>query len=208
MKNIRNAFPKILITIVIVISLVVLVHGHNRKVENDNWISDSDSGIGKVENEESNNKNNADNVVEYTRDQDTVVQDTTEASQTTVSYINPDGMTLETRINVPVGFSRIDANIGSFLEFTRSLELKKDGSPVLLHNGQEKRNQTAQAAVFTLDVGEKDLQQCADSIIRVYSEYYWSIGEYENIRFHLTNGFLMDYESWRYAIKRWDNGFD
>lgn len=200
MKNRRNAFPKILITIVIVISLVVLVYGYNKKVENDNRVSDSDSGIGKVENEEGNNKNgisldnknNGDDIVEYNGD-----QDTTEVSQTTVNYINPDGMTLETRINVPAGFTRVNSNPDSFLGFTRSLELKEDGSPVLLHNGQKKRNQTAQAAVFTLDVGEKDLQQCADSVVRVYSEYYWSIGEYEKIRFHLTNGFLMDYENWR-----------
>lgn len=115
----------------------------------------------------------------------------------TTNYINPEGKTLETRINSPEGYKRINTDQGSFLDFTRNLELKKDGSPVLLYNGNLKGNQNAQVAVFTLDVGDGDLQQCADSVIRVYAEYYWSIGDYKSIRFHLTNGFLMDYESWR-----------
>lgn len=112
-------------------------------------------------------------------------------------YINPGGTSLETRINPPEGYKRTSADQGSFLEFTRSLELKEDGSPVLLYNGKKKKIQSAQVAIFSFDVGAKDLQQCADSIIRVYSEYYWSRDQYESIQFHLTNGFLMDYESWR-----------
>ena len=42
-----------------------------------------------------------------------------------------------------------------------------------------------------------DLQQCADSVIRLYGEYLWSVGAYADIAFYLTNGFLMDYPSWR-----------
>lgn len=42
-----------------------------------------------------------------------------------------------------------------------------------------------------------DLQQCADSVIRIYAEYFWSIGAYNRIKFHFTNGFLTEYEKWR-----------
>jgi hypothetical protein len=37
----------------------------------------------------------------------------------------------------------------------------------------------------------------------VYAEYYWSIGEYDQIAFHLTNNFLMEYNKWRegYRLK-------
>ncbi|MZQ74944.1 MAG: hypothetical protein GT589_02165 [Peptoclostridium sp.] len=52
-------------------------------------------------------------------------------------------------------------------------------------------------AVFDLDVGSGNLQQCADSVMRIYGEYYWSLGEFESIAFHLTNGFLMEYSKWR-----------
>ena len=106
-------------------------------------------------------------------------------------------MTIETRINPPEGYHRSDAKKGSFLEFTRALELKPDGSAVILYNGSKKSNQTAQAAIFALDVGDKDLQQCADSIMRVYAEYYWQSNKTDKIKFHLTNGFLMDYANWR-----------
>ena len=85
----------------------------------------------------------------------------------------------------------------SFAAFMRNLRLKPDGSPVLLYNGEEKYNQSAHIAVFDFEIGDQDLQQCADSIIRLYAEYYWSVGDYDKIAFHLTNGFLMEYEKWR-----------
>ncbi len=114
-----------------------------------------------------------------------------------IRLIYPEGSTLETRILTPEGFVRISASEDSLLTFLRNLELKPDGSPVMLYDNTEKGNQSAQAAVFAFDVGESDLQQCADSIMRVYGEYYWSIGAYEAIGFHLTNGFFMDYLTWR-----------
>ncbi len=112
-------------------------------------------------------------------------------------YINPEGVTLESRIRPPEGYVRVEAGDDDFVTFMRKQELKPHGSPVLLYNGREKGNQAAQAAVFSIDVGNSDLQQCADSIIRLYGEYYWSIGEYDKIGFHLTNGFYMDYLNWR-----------
>jgi vancomycin permeability regulator SanA len=112
-------------------------------------------------------------------------------------YINPPGSTLESRILPPEGYVRVKAEENRFVEFLRNQELKPHGSPVLLYNGSEKGNQTAQTAVFSMDVGNSDLQQCADSIIRLYGEYYWSIGAYDKIGFHLTNGFYMDYLNWR-----------
>lgn len=111
--------------------------------------------------------------------------------------ITAEGDTLATRINPPKNYERKQANEESFITFMRNLRLKPDGSPVLLYNGEEKYNQSAHVAVFDLKIGDQDLQQCADSIIRLYAEYYWSIGGQEKIAFHLTNGFLMEYDKWR-----------
>ena len=33
--------------------------------------------------------------------------------------------------------------------------------------------------------------------MRMYGEYLWAHGAGDEIAFHLTNGFLMDYPSWR-----------
>ncbi len=114
-----------------------------------------------------------------------------------LSLINSTGMTLETRINPPEGYTRIPSEEGEFTGFVRSLRLKEDGSEVLLYDGSPKSYQDGHVAVFELDTGSKDLQQCADSIIRIYAEYYWSIEAYDKIDFHLTNGFLMEYTKWR-----------
>jgi len=113
------------------------------------------------------------------------------------ALISPEGDTLATRINPPENYKRMQEDEKSFTAFMRNLILKADGSPILLYNGEEKSNQSDHVAVFDIEIGDKDLQQCADSIIRVYAEYYWSIGEYDKIAFHLTNNFLMEYLKWR-----------
>lgn len=113
------------------------------------------------------------------------------------TLINPSGVTLGERFIPPAGYQRMDKPLGSFQGYLREYELKPDKSPVLLHDGSEKRNQKAHAAVFSMPLVKGDLQQCADSVIRMYGEYLWSIGAFNEISFQLTNGFLMDYPSWR-----------
>ncbi len=112
-------------------------------------------------------------------------------------YLNTEGMTLESRIYVPEGYARTAAETDSLTEFLRAYPLKEHGSPVLLYEGSEKWNQDAHVAVFALPIEARDLQQCADSVMRVYAEYYWSTQKYEKIRFHFTNGFLAEYDKWR-----------
>lgn len=119
------------------------------------------------------------------------------ATPTPYEYFNTQGMTIESRINVPEGYARTVAEKGSLTEFLRTYSLKEHGSPVLLYDGSEKWSQDAHVAVFALPIEDRDLQQCADSIMRVYAEYYWSVQKYEKIRFHFTNGFLAEYGKWR-----------
>ena len=114
-----------------------------------------------------------------------------------LSLINAEGLTLEERFMTPDGYERIPREMASFQGYLRKQSLKPDGSKVLLYNGQEKGNQSAQAAVFEMPLFDSDLQQCADSVIRMYAEYFWTIGAYDQIAFHLTNGFHMDYPTWR-----------
>lgn len=122
------------------------------------------------------------------------------------TIINKSGTTMDTRINPPEGFLRIPSVKEELCGFLRGLTLKKDGSDVLQYDGLPKSYQDGHAAIFELDTGSKDLQQCADSIIRIYAEYFWSIGEYEKISFHLTNGFLMNYTKWRDGYRIVVNG--
>lgn len=113
------------------------------------------------------------------------------------SIITPTGNIMETRISVPEGYERVPAEDGSLLSFIRSYSLKEDGAPVLLYNGKKKNNQSAHTAVFTLPIENADLQQCADSVMRMYAEYYWHIGQADKIAFHFTDGFICEYSKWK-----------
>lgn len=118
------------------------------------------------------------------------------------------GKTLDTRIRVPDGYKRVKVKTDSLASFLRKYKMKKDKSPVLLYDGRKKGNQSAHVAVFKLPIENEDLQQCADSVMRVYAEYYWQKEEYDKIAFHFVDGFLAEYEKWRqgYRIQVTDGG--
>jgi len=108
-----------------------------------------------------------------------------------------EGGTLETRIGVPAGYKRESADEGSLSEFLRGFPLKPAGYAVHLYDGSEKYAQQDHVAVFDLPIEAYDLQQCADSVMRVYAEYFWATEQFDRIKFHFTNGFLCEYEKWR-----------
>jgi len=68
---------------------------------------------------------------------------------------------------------------------------------VRLHDGARKANQSAHAAVVDVDVGEQDLQQCADALIRLRAEYLFSRGLDSEIDFTATNGQPLAYGRWK-----------
>ena len=113
-----------------------------------------------------------------------------------VRLINPDGNTVQERIAVPDGYERIKAGAGSFGEYLRNLPLKPDGSAVRHYNGNIKPADV-HVAVIDMDIGNRDLQQCADAVIRLRAEYLFGKGFYDRIHFNFTNGFRADYSTWR-----------
>lgn len=115
--------------------------------------------------------------------------------------IRPEGTTLKSRIQTPEGYVRKGAEKDDLQSFLRNYPLRKDGYPVHYYDGRKKSNQSAHAAVFKLPLGKADLQQCADSIMRVYAEYLWDRGEYDKIAFHFVNGFFAEYSKWRQGYR-------
>ena len=107
---------------------------------------------------------------------------------------------LANRIAAPAGFDRDPAGPDSFSSWLRHLPLKKGRPPVLLHNGRPKANQSAHAAVIDIDVGSRDLQQCADAVIRLRAEYLFSRARFGAIAFNFTSG---DRAAWQ----RWAAGY-
>lgn len=109
--------------------------------------------------------------------------------------INPNGKTVQERIRVPEGFERIAAENNSFGQYLRALPVKPDGTKIQLYNG-EVTEKDVHVAVLDIDVGNRDLQQCADAVMRLRAEYLYSQGLYKRIHFNLTNGFNADYWKW------------
>jgi Domain of unknown function (4846) len=73
-------------------------------------------------------------------------------------------------IPLPPDYVRISVDPNSFGAFLRESVLKKDKT-VYLFDGRPKQNQTAQYAVLDISTGSKDLQQCADAVMRLRAEY-------------------------------------
>lgn len=90
-------------------------------------------------------------------------------------------------IPVPAGFFRIDKKPGSFSKWLENICLKKDKT-VYTFNGTPKSNQQAQFAVLDISTGNKDLQQCADAVIRLRAEYLFEKNDFEKIIFKDYNG--------------------
>ena len=67
---------------------------------------------------------------------------------------------------------------------------------MLLFDGRKKGNQKAHLAVVRLDVGTRDLQQCADAVMRLRAEYLWASHRAEDVCFPLTNGDAARWAQW------------
>ncbi|WP_223650013.1 DUF4846 domain-containing protein [Hymenobacter psoromatis] len=98
---------------------------------------------------------------------------------------------LAQRVAPPPGSRRVALAPGSWGEWLRGLPLRAAGTPARLYNGQLKTNQAVVAAVVDIDPGTKDLQQCADAVMRLRAEYLFSVHP-AKIHFHLTTG----YDAW------------
>lgn len=112
-----------------------------------------------------------------------------------------DNQAIINRIAVPSGFERIPVSKASFGYWLRHLPLKAGKPPVYLYNGKQKNNQTVHDAVIDIDVGKRDLQQCADAIIRLRAEYLYSRGSYGSIHFNFTSGDKASYKKWRIGYR-------
>ncbi len=125
-----------------------------------------------------------------------VISDNEPSTSEEDPLILPQGETIKERFNPPQGFERTVIAGASFEAYLRDLPLKPYGSPVRYYDGAIKQRNNVHDAVVDMDVGERDLQQCADAIMRLRAEYLYGQGRYDEILFHLTNGFPVGYEKW------------
>jgi len=118
--------------------------------------------------------------------------------------VNPGGKNIGERFDPPRGCERVVCKNGSFAEFLRGYRLKPHGSDVMLFDGSVKANRVWEA-VLDMPILKRDLIQCADAIIKLRAEYFFSRGEYDRIEFALTNGMMVPFsrftEGWNIKVK-------
>ncbi|MEZ5844532.1 MAG: DUF4846 domain-containing protein [Hyphomicrobiaceae bacterium] len=102
---------------------------------------------------------------------------------------------LETRVVPPEGFVRLPVPTASFADWLRGLPLRPAGEPVRFFNGAVKPG-GSHVAVIDIDVGSRDLQQCADAIMRLRAEWQLATGRDRDIGFDYTGGGRVTFTRW------------
>lgn len=103
-------------------------------------------------------------------------------------------------IPLPEGFKRIPVKENSFAAYLQNLKLKKDKT-VYSYNGSVimSINSGYQYAVIDMDIGNRDLQQCADAVMRLRAEYLYSLKKYKDIHFNFSDGKAHYYSSYAHS---------
>lgn len=114
-------------------------------------------------------------------------------AQSTNNNTNPNGTTIKTRFVAPEGYERVSPKNNSYAEYLQNLPLKPDDTKVKYYNGETKPNRGVYDTVIDIEIGNRNLQQCADAVMRLRGEYLYSTKQYDAIHFNFTNGFRVDY---------------
>jgi hypothetical protein len=110
---------------------------------------------------------------------------------------NRDGKTIQQRYALPSGFTRVAVDKGSFAAYLRELPLRDNDHLVKYYNGETKPKGDVYDAVIKMDIGKKNLLQCADAVIKLRAEYLYAQKNYSAIHFNFTNGFRAEYPKWK-----------
>lgn len=99
-------------------------------------------------------------------------------------------------ISPPNGYSIINSTKESYSHYIQNLPLKPKGSKIKYFDGRVKSFFNDYVAVLDLPIGNKDLHQCADAVMRLRADYLWYSNQYDQIHFNFTNGMRVDYSNW------------
>lgn len=121
-------------------------------------------------------------------------------------WINEPGNTIKERFKVPDGYQRIIAGENSFHQYLQNLPLKKYGTEVKYYNGKIKKNDDVYCSVVDLPIGDRNLHECADAVMRLKAEYLFEQKRFSEIHFNFVEDgkprYFKDYSKGDYSEKK------
>lgn len=133
-------------------------------------------------------------------------QETKSMTPESLVQINKDKNTVRERFSPPKGYQWQDEKQDSFGYFIENFKLKPYGSQILRYDGTPISTQHLHEAVFDIDTGNKDLQQCADAVIRLRAEYLYKNKKEDDIKFHFTSGHLLSWNDYKNGTRAFVSG--
>ncbi|CAA6827344.1 MAG: Unknown protein [uncultured Aureispira sp.] len=135
-------------------------------------------------------------------------QTTTASNYSSYSWMDryDKNTSIQNQVPTPSEYKRIPLGKTSFGTWLRGLSLLPKKAKVLLFNGQEKPYQQGAYRVLDIDIGSRDLQQCADAIMRLVAEYHYSKKNYAAIHFNYTSGHSIRFSDWSKGKKPFIKG--
>ncbi|HVF82362.1 MAG TPA: DUF4846 domain-containing protein [Flavisolibacter sp.] len=82
---------------------------------------------------------------------------------------------------------------------------EKEGS-ILDYEGDKIRDQNKHFSIINYDVGNRDLQQCADALMRLRAEYLFARRRFDEIGFHFVSGQYYRFTDYCKGLKPVPNG--
>ena len=106
-----------------------------------------------------------------------------------------------TRFTPPKGYFWVKEESGSFGEYLVNFPLHPPNFPIRDYRTVPVDRQNGHVAILKIDVGDKDLQQCADAWMRLYAEYLWSKKRFDDIGFQFTSGQFFSWNDYKIGIR-------
>ena len=104
-------------------------------------------------------------------------------------------------IPLPKDFSYCHNTDTAYANWLLDLSLKQNNT-VYLYNGGLKADQNVQYCVLDIDIGKKDLVQCADAVMKLRADFLFGKHLYANLSFTSTSGDSLSFEKWLTGV-RW-----
>jgi hypothetical protein len=101
----------------------------------------------------------------------------------------------------PLEGYEVENNQHDFGKWIKNIDLKKDKT-VYLFDGRVKPYQGGAYAVLNISVPDKDVQQCADALMRIRAEYLFSKKDYAALSFKSVDGPYLGFKDYMKG-KRW-----